>query len=85
MIVGDSMETAEQTCHLVGSCQNISIRDEDDDDDGDAHGHGHGHRRVHGRGQQMIGMLTKIIWMRMQMTRMCLAMVKMRRRIRAVL
>ena len=82
MIVGDSMETAEQTCHLVGSCQNISIRDEDDDDDGDAHGHGH--RRVHGRGQQMIGMLTKIIWMRMQMTRMCLAMVKMRR-IRAVL
>jgi hypothetical protein len=33
----------------------------------------------------MIGMLTKIIWMRMQMTRMCLAMVKMRRRIRAVL
>ena len=79
MIVGDSMETAEQTCHLVGSCQNRSIRDEDDDDDddddGDAHeylhghGHGHGHRRVHGRGQQMIGMLTKIIWMRMQMTR----------------
>ena len=52
------------------------------------HGRGHGrgqrrmHRRGYRRGQHMIGMMTKIIWMRMQMTTMCLAIVKVRRRIR---